>query len=77
MEYDKELYEEFAESMCDTYIEFLQSSLEIQQDILAQEPREADLTLIYINVLEEELAKVRKVLDAEEYEEDFEQECFG
>jgi hypothetical protein len=55
---DASLYEEYVESgeWC-SYEIWLANSLEIQKDILAQEPREADLTEIYMNALRTELAK--------------------
>ena len=54
---DEILFAEFQHSVFADYVEFLQESLHTQYDILSQEPREADLTQHYIDVLEVELAK--------------------
>lgn len=54
---DRELHTEFRRSDETSYITFLHRSLDIQYDILADEPRERDLTAKYIAVLERELLK--------------------
>lgn len=54
---DEEFARDFEKSCASTYVEFLEMSIEIQNDIYMQEPREADLTLNYINALQDELMK--------------------